>query len=198
MSEEVMVSSDFQFAGGALLADGNTPLAIARRFVLWSVVCWISAGPSFFWAHDEFDRGAMVLGVCLFSILYTLFTSTPAFHRFKRRPFIRRTLYIGYGLRLALSICYPIGMVADALPGLFSVGLIESLGMETKGFVGTLAITCVQGALLNLIITLFMVVVYAIERAFLKAPELQPRGFEVILPGPTSTSDGARQRPSHS
>ena len=64
-----------------------------RRLLLWTVVCVISAAPSFFVPQRSFDRSAMVLGVCLFIFLYTAVTCTEAFERLHRRPFVRRRMY---------------------------------------------------------------------------------------------------------
>ena len=165
-----------------------------RRLALWTVVCVVSAAPSFAFAAREFDRGAMAAGVVLFILAYTAATSTAAFERFHNRPFVRRTLYIGYGVRLGLSIAFPLGMGADVLPGILSVRVVEELGLDTRSFAGTLATTIVQGTLLNALIFLFMAAAYAIQRATMKpppGPEVM-RGFEVVVPAlPVAANDGA-------
>src|SRR5215204_779137 len=139
--------------------------------------------PSFIWAAEGFDRGAMVVGVALFVTLYTVFTCTAGFERFHRRPFVRRTLYIGYGVRLGMSVAFPVGMAADLIPGLLSIGLVENvLGVRDKTFVGTLAVTIVQGTILNCIIAAMMGVVYGFQRKFCRPPE-EPLsyGFQVVM-----------------
>src|SRR5687767_15817356 len=108
---------------------------ILRRLILWTIICCASAAPSFAIAYDEHDPAAMVAGVVLFILLYTAATSTSAFERFHRRPFVRRTLYIGYGLRLILSAVFPLGlsskgpgvilMFADLWPGLVSLKIVQ-------------------------------------------------------------------------
>ncbi len=164
--------------------ESRTP-RVLRRLLLWSVICIVSAAPSFLFAQNEFDTGGMVLGVALFIALYTVATSTDAFERFHARPFVRRTLYIGYGLRLGISIVYPIGMGADMLPGMLSVGLVENLGLPTRQFAGTLAVTIVQGAILNVVLSVFMLAVYHVMRATMKPPpERARKGFEVVLGPP--------------
>ena len=158
---------------------------VLRRLLLWTVVCCVSAAPSFVWAHEGFSRPAMVFGVALFVAAYTGFTSTEAFERLHRRPFVRRTLYIGYGTRLVLSLAFPIGMGVDLIPGLMSIRVVELVGMEPRSFAGTLAITIVQGGLLNAIIGVFMLVVYSIQRATMKPPvDAERHGFEVVVGGP--------------
>ena len=82
--------------------------AIVRRFILWSLVCWVSAAPSFGLVtlgrtggrNSEaggFDPWAMACAITLFSILYTTLTTSAAFDRFHRIRGVRRTLYIATG-----------------------------------------------------------------------------------------------------
>ncbi len=155
---------------------------VLRRLLLWTVICTISAAPSFVWAHQNYDRAAMFLGVLLFIAVYTIATSTERFARFHALPFIRRTLYIGYGLRLLLSIIYPLGMGADLFPGMWSVNSVEWFMNDSHSFGGTLAITIVQGTQLNVILFLVMGAIYGLQRAFLKPPVYRPRGFDIVLP----------------
>ena len=166
---------------------------LLRRLLLWTFVCCVSAAPSFVWAGGlngngrgnpgPFDRGAMAFGVALFILLYTAATSTEAFERFHARPFVRRTLYIGYGVRVGLSIAFPIGMGADLLPGMISVSAVEKLGFDPRSFGGTFATTLLQGAILNVLVFLFMFVVYGVQRMTMKPPAtVAPPGFEVVLP----------------
>ena len=153
---------------------------VARRFALWTIICVVSAAPSFMWASREFDRGAMVVGVALFVLAYTALTSTAAFERFHQRPFVRRTLYIGYGARLVASILFPLGMGLDMLPGMLSVALVENF-TNAHTFAGTLATTVVQGTLLNAMLTVFMAAVYATQKMFMQPPPA-PHGFDVVMP----------------
>jgi hypothetical protein len=173
-----------------------------RRLILWTIICSVSAAPSFILASSEFNRAAMVVGVLIFIALYTIGTSTEAFARFHRRPFVRRTLYMGYGLRLALSMLLPLGFVngnrmggavvvlfADVFPGLLSLRCIETIGLEPKSFAGTLATTIVQGALLNAIIFAVMAVLYAFQRVFMTPPpEYAAKGFDVVMAAPPPSS----------
>ena len=153
---------------------------IARRFALWAVICVVSAAPSYVWAAQEFDRHAMVAGVALFVLAYTALTSTAAFERFHQRPFVRRTLYIGYGARLIVSILFPLGMGLDMMPGMLSVSLVERI-TNSHTFAGTLATTVVQGTLLNLTLAIFMAAVYAFHKLFMRPPPA-PQGFDVVMP----------------
>ena len=58
----------------------------------------------------------------------TALTCTQAFQRFKARPFVRRSMYIGYAGRVLLSLAFPIGMFADMWPGVFSIAAVEAMG----------------------------------------------------------------------
>jgi hypothetical protein len=136
---------------------------VMKRLALWTAVCSLSAAPSFLWAMGEFDRGAMLLAVACFIGIMTALTCTRRFERFKRRAYVRKTLYIGYGTRVAISLVVPLGMAIDVYPGLFSVMLAEQLAPPDT-FVGTFVATMIQGTLLNVLISLLMLVVYAALR----------------------------------
>lgn len=159
----------------------NTPADVARRALLWTVLCGVSSAPSFIWGSLEFDKFAMITGVLLFITLYTIITSTPAFLIFREKPFVRRTLYIGYGTRILISIVFPVGMAADLLPGIFSVSLVHAiLGSTLHGFISTLLITIVHGTILNVLLSFYMFIIWVIQRLFMKPPE-QPHGFPVLM-----------------
>ena len=170
----------------------NDPQIILRRLALWAVICCVSAAPSFAWANEDFSRAAMLFGVAVYIAAYTLSTCTEWFERFHRRPFVRRTLYVGYGARLAISILFPIGMGLDMMPGLLSIAIVQRLGLEPHTFGGTFATTLVQGALLNVIVMTLMTVVYGLQRVFAKPPPTDDtrHGFAVL---PTRTPIRAEQ-----
>ena len=155
-------------------------LLTLRRLLLWTIVCVVSAAPSFAFARVQFDHRAMVVGICVFICIYTAISSTAAFGRLYRRPFMRRTMYIGYGMRMLLSLAVPIGMRADIFPGALSLGFVENaLRIDPRTFLGTFLTTCVQGTLLNVILLIFMSMVQGFQLLFLKQPN-DGRGFEVI------------------
>lgn len=172
---------------------------VLRRGALWLVVCAVSAAPSFILAAGEFSRPAMGLGVVMFAAAYTAVTCTEHFERFHTLPFVRRTLYIGYGLRLVLSVAFPVGMAADLIPGMVSLGLVQRLGLEPHSFAGSLATTVVQGGFLNVILFVFMTALYLIQQATMKPPAVEPRnrGFEVVLPAlPGGPAAGEGSQPN--
>ena len=148
----------------------NTYTDILKRTLLWTVVCTISAVPSFLGAWDDFNRLAMLTGLACFICLLTTTTSTQRFLRFRKRPFIRRTLYIGYGARLLISIAYPIGILVDFFPGIVSISIVEGLGIHGPSFLGTLLITFIQGTILNCTVFIVMLITYGIQRLLLTMP----------------------------
>jgi hypothetical protein len=104
---------------------------------------------------------------------------------------MRRTLYIGYGLRLLLSAIFPLGfgvgfglvLFVDIWPGILSINIVNSLGIEPRTFLGTLLTTIVQGTLLNVIIFVIMSIAYVFQRMFMTPPpEFGPKGFDVVMP----------------
>lgn len=138
-----------------------------RRLLLWTLVASISAAPSFAIAvTGGFHPFAMLAGVACFIVLLTAVTCTQAFDRFQRRPFIRRTLYIGYGTRVVLSLLSAVppffGTFPDLFTGIFSIEVVSGLGIDEQSFTGTLLITLLQGTCLNVVVALFMLVVYAV------------------------------------
>ena len=128
----------------------------------------------------------MALGIMLFAVGYTILTSTDSFGVFQRRPGVRRTLYIGYFTRLGLSIVFPLAMAADVVPGIlsetaaqntFKVLGISHYDSRSEIFFLTLLTTCIQGTILNFLISIYMLLVY-----WAGAGRKQQRGFEVIMP----------------
>ncbi len=170
------INSRMEPPGGVGSSFVRDPLVILRRLWLWTLLCSVSAAPSFLWAMSEYSRPAMLTGVVIFILLYTATTSTQAFHRFSRRPFVRRTLYIGYGLRVLCSLLFPLGMLIDLWPGLLSVFISELFFSGASSFVFTLVTTLLQGTFLNIILGMFMLILYALQRAVCKPPP-QNEGF---------------------
>jgi hypothetical protein len=130
----------------------------------------------------------MLVGIVPFIVFYTVVASTPWFSRLCAAPFVRRTLYIGFGVRLAISVISPVGTFADYLSGKFSFEMIAShmpsgfisVGPGTQVLFGaTLLITILQGVMLNLILFTFMGVVWGIQAVKCKWPDSAPRGFPI-------------------
>lgn len=140
------------------------------RFVLWTLVCGISATPSYIWASAEFNRPAMACGVAVYILLYTAVSMTPTVARLEMRPFVRRTLRIGYITRLVISIVFPVGMAVDLFPGLLSYSLVGAFLGEQRDFVFTFLTTLVQGVFVNIVLGIYMLLVYGVQRLILPTP----------------------------
>ncbi|MCK6483146.1 MAG: hypothetical protein HUU22_16540 [Phycisphaerae bacterium] len=122
--------------------------------------------------QEEFDQAGMFLGVALFIVAYTIASCTATFERVYPRAFVRRTLIIGYGLRVVSSTIFIPGFFIDIFPGMLSVELGRRFVADEHSFVGTLLITCIQGVLLNIILGAFMGLVYIVQVLFCKPPEV--------------------------
>ena len=188
-------------------SESPSPATILRRFLLWAFICTMSAIPSFLIARDvHVNVPGMVAGVALFVILYTWFTSTRRFERFYRRPFVRETMYVGYVLRVLLSglvlLLYlndrdlkgGFAFVPDLWLGAVSAlfGQLIGLGIENGSamrgvttphtFIAAFVTTCIQGVLLNILVSIVMGIAYVAQRVFRPWPDddHNVRGFEVL------------------
>ena len=117
----------------------------------------------------------MILGIVIFALGMFGMTSTTGFYRFSRMKFVRRTLYIGYSIRLAVSVIVPVGAIADLIPGMISVLLVNS-GMGGERFIPTLVITIVQGFMLNAILAVLMGVIWFIQMIAAPKADIAIRG----------------------
>ena len=144
------------------------PYLWLKRLGQWTLVCGISAAPSFIWARG-FDPGGMIVGVFCFILAYTVGTSTAAFQRFQRHRGVRSALRVVYGTRLAMSILFPVGMAVDLFPGMLAIQIVTGhVDPESSSFSATLAITILQGIFLNVLLGLYGMPVYAIAQAVQK------------------------------
>jgi hypothetical protein len=154
----------------------KSPPDLLQRSMLWTVVCGVSALPSFVWAEMsspiDFDLGAIITGILIVIGTYTLATGTQFVVRLQAKPRAARAFRIGYLFRMFLSALFPLGMGVDLIPGMISVMLVDGLlggsvsksgsGGNSVSFVITLSITLLQGLFLNLIGFAFMGLVYLV------------------------------------
>jgi hypothetical protein len=145
---------------------------LLSRFLLWMVICSLSAGPSFFFAHREFDEFGMLAGIACFIFAYTVLSGSLWVERLVRDPFAKRTIKIGYVSRVVLSFLFLVPPLAilDMVPGMLAVEMTKRLFFDQHGFQGTFITTMIQGVFLNIILMLYMAVVYGFQRVFLKPP----------------------------
>lgn len=166
---------------------------IFRRFGLWSLVCGISAIPSFFIAMGMTQHPlrvpAMIGGVLAWAVFYT-FADTQFFaaHRRKNASF-HKAMVTGFGIRVLISILLPAGASADILPGAISVGIVSSLFYGELGEYRRLQslpaiflTTVLQGALLNVLVWLVVLLIFTIMM-------LVSRGDSPMIDRPLDTGE---------
>lgn len=162
---------------------------LMARVFLAALICGVTAIPSFIWAVNQYNLVGMVVGVGVYILLYVIVWGTKTLQRQAENPRWVRAMRIGYGIRLFVSIVFPLGMAADLVPGMFSVGLVEAAyhrffgvvigqfgttpsptGRTLVDFGPTLVTTLVQGAALHVVLGLLILIIYPFVRVMMKLP----------------------------
>lgn len=150
---------------------------LLRCFMVWTLLCSVAAATSFVWAKEDlFDTHGMLLGVATFIVAYALVAASDVVHVWRSKPFVSRTIKIGYGVRVLVSAAFPVGMAVDFFPGVIAVKTVGLFFRPSNGFVATYIITLLQGVFLNIILFVFMLLVYGIQVAFFLEPALRTKG----------------------
>ena len=142
--------------------------------------------PSLIWS-DQLNPAARWIGIAIFAVVSAWVARTKGFddewHVHKN---FRVAVTIGYGLRLLVSVVFPIGMAIDVIPGMISAGIsglnISGHSPREAAFGPVLFATLFQGALLHIMLWLFIGVVFLVVRAVNRKRQMQPHGFAVIMP----------------
>jgi hypothetical protein len=145
------------------------PASVVKALLVWSLVCTLSAAPSFCVAIGSVARGqvlAMVLGVVIFTGIYTyadLFTrSLPIRKDLRMRTILRSTFIV----RSIMVILYPIALWTDMFLGIASLTIVHFfLGRVEVGFGYILITTLIQGSLLSGLLFLLGLLISAIMYA---------------------------------
>lgn len=150
-----------------------------RALCRWTLICAISAAPSFFWGcalHAEPQHLAgMVCGILFFVLAYTVIECTHYYHQIMSLPHVHRTAVLGFGTRILISVIFPIGLFVDMFTGTWSVALVQDLfpasqgfshGRAAASFLQVFTTTIVQGALLNGLLLIYMLFLYSGLRLF--------------------------------
>lgn len=156
--------------------------SVSLVFAKWLVICLISAAPSFVMAlvlaRDSVvdEIVGMFLGIFVFVGLYTFAEMRPQVQALLSDPRKRLTAKIGYGIRIGISILFPVGLYLDIAVGFISVSITTALaggGSENDvgGFTFHFFTTLVQGTLLNLILLTLMLFIYVLVLAFHRKPD---------------------------
>ena len=137
---------------------------------MWCFVCTITAIPSLFFgaavSETPFAIPAMSVGILIFAIGYTVIDVLYLRTRVRQNPALRKTLWIGYIIRMAVSAGAPLGAMIDIWPGMLAVVLTSLIFGEDQisSFVQVLFATLVQGVLMNAILLAVMLPIYAVCR----------------------------------
>lgn len=164
---------------------------LPKQLVIWITICVVAALPSLFlgsFVVDGHPAGmlGMFTGIALWTVAYALAGSTPFAARLERKPFVKRSIRIGYGIRIAQSllVLVPPVIAVDMLLGMLSIGATKffmggfdpSHGYGQGSAPGSLVYlyaliaTLVQGLFLNIIMAVLLGVIYGIQRKFCKLP----------------------------
>jgi len=140
--------------------------SLAKLILRWTLVCSIAAGPSFVVGYDVSNQqiAAMSLGVILFIVIYVTVDMYTRRWPWRQSVIVRRILIFCYATRIAVSVFYPIGMAVDLFAGIVSVSIVgepimpimnEPRSDDSMTFATTLALTIVQGFVLNLVLAVW-------------------------------------------
>lgn len=166
-----------------------------RALGRWTLICSISAAPSFFWGcalHREFEHViGMICGILVFVLAYTVVECTHYYQRVITRPHLHGTVLIGYGTRILISVIFPVGLAVDMMTGIVSVAIVQNVspansvdlpdaGAAVSAFAVFLT-TVVQGILLNIMLFGYMACVYGVLRVVARVRDrLRDRKQEFI------------------
>lgn len=109
--------------------------SLIRSVATWTLVCGISAAPSFVIALGIIPKGtwpAMLLGIGLFIALYVMLDYRTRQSPFRSSRKVRYSLYATYVLRLIASIIFPIGTFIDLMCGFCSSFVVYPFQLELR------------------------------------------------------------------
>ncbi len=144
-----------------------------QRLAIWTTICILSAGPSFAWGMATIGGTqllAMGTGILIFILVYTLCDILTFNSDWRKDRRIRTTLRIGYVSRMVISVIFPVGGVMDMFCGMIAIRLVMIIlpsvdSTAAQDFGPVLAVTLVQGLLLNVVLFAFMSLIHLIQLA---------------------------------
>ncbi|MFK7768502.1 MAG: hypothetical protein AB8B55_14870 [Mariniblastus sp.] len=192
-----------QFDGSPNLNIGDAPdgpVNSLRVILKWTAICFVSAAPSFVLGlmMDGANPPAivgMVTGILTFVFMYSIVEHLPAIQRFLKDMRFAQTAKIGYGTRIGVSIVFPVGIYLDLLVGIFTttfgLAIINLLGVahpernsenelgDFGTFVGHYILTLTQGVGLNLVLFVYLLIVYVFVSYTIGPPSpSNPKNFQ--------------------
>lgn len=146
-------------------------------FVLWLVVCGISAAPSFLLAigmtQHPLRIPAMIGGILSWTLIYTLADWNYLRKLRQKSRVFHRAMVTGFGIRVLISILLPVGCAADMFPGMISVSLVSGVFLmgnaepyQLQSFPAVFFTTVLQGALLNVLVWMLVLLIASILLVF--------------------------------
>lgn len=165
-----------------MATDWLNPSTLAARSYTWFAVCVICAIPGMCIALPIFNPLGIFAGISTVVMFYVCVTSTDAYQKLIRLPFVLRSIQIGVGTRLLVSVVFPIGMFADLIPGVIAVELVTWLfdttwraefpvdAANSPGFALTYCITLVHATIVQLLLWGLIFLIWLMQRLFLKVP----------------------------
>ena len=157
----------------------DKPLSYLNALTRWSLICLVSAGPSFYLglftvADVRIGIPVMLAGIAFFAIGYAFVDIGPVWRSWMRDAVLRRCIIGAYFFRVVLSIFFPAGMVHDMCVGMISMNVVGfAFGFAAAGpppqisnILQILLTTIMQGVLLNLEVFALIVLLVASVHAF--------------------------------
>ena len=178
------------------------PKSLVRVAVKWTLICAISAAPSFvvaMWATGSdapvSAAAGMLMAIFLFICAYTYAEMTPFFRRLMLDPRKKRAAKITYGIRVGVSIVFPVGIYLDFMIGILSVGLMSGLlgdgatpinrGQSFSPLMVAgwhFITTIVDGLIMNFVVFGLMLIVFGICVLAMQRPQYVPPGASKNVP----------------
>lgn len=118
----------------------------------------------------------MSSAIILFIVGYSIVETQPVVRRLMQDPRKRLAARITYGIRMAISIIFPIGLGIDMFIGLASIMLVSPFFQSQAGFgedgsfLMHFVTTIVDGILMNILVLLVMAPIFGLCVLFYRMP----------------------------
>ena len=125
------------------------------------------------------EIAGMLFGILIFIAGYTFFECSKFGQQLIQIRLVRIVARIGYGIRILISIVFPLGMWIDIPSGALAMSISNIIfntelngadgngfGNELLGFLWFTTTTVIQGIILNIILFVFLLILYGIGLLF--------------------------------
>lgn len=146
-----------------------------KYFIFWTIICCVSAAPSFWITYREgFNLYAMLLGILIFIVIYSMLNASIFYERLMERfSSLRKALALAFWLRIIISATPIVAVIPlfkkiwlvpfyfDMFPGLAALKVtawlkwlfdLKSHHYNDQAFLPTLVTTLIDGALMSAVI----------------------------------------------